>query len=179
MKFSRRYLIPRATSNNSMSKEWISVGRLSLFSLSCEAWFIPPHPEERHDSVDPRFARRHEETEMNYASTAHESRFFPPRPVHLLFRDLYYGNSARTTSRLTFDNNAGASEKAACRGGGAVATGVATRPGEPLSGEAHRWTRNSSAYLSPPRFRRAARCVASSRACPDRRNPSELTTVSC
>jgi len=57
--------------------------------------------------------------------------------VHLFLHDLYYGNSARTTSRLTFDNNAAASEKAACRGGGAAAAGVATRPGESLSQVRH------------------------------------------
>lgn len=63
--------------------------------------------------------------------------------------DLYYGNSARTTSRLTFDNNAAASEKAACRGGGAAAAGVATRPGESLSGEAGTQV-NQELYLPPP-----------------------------
>lgn len=70
------------------------------------------------------------------ALTRRESRFsrygLPGRraPVRPLLRDLYYGNSARTTSRLTFDNNAATSEKAACRGGGAAVAGVATRPGE-------------------------------------------------
>lgn len=85
--------------------------------------------------------RCYEETEMNYASSARESLYSPSTsrraPVHLFLRDLYYGNSARTTSRLTFDNNAAASEKAACRGGGAVAAGVATRPGESLSQVRH------------------------------------------
>jgi len=84
-------------------------------------------------------ASRREEIEMNYASTAQKP-LFPPSSavaanrcasVHLL-HDLYYGNSARTTSRLTFDNNA-TSEKAACRGGGAATAGVAMRPGESLS----------------------------------------------
>jgi len=88
-------------------------------------------------------ASRREEIETNYASTAQKP-LFPPSSaraivasrcasVHLLLHDLYYGNSARTTSQLTFDNNAAASEKAACRGGGAATAGVATRPGEALS----------------------------------------------
>lgn len=134
--------------------EYPSYSLLSLSLVRRDLFRVAVRHIPRRGTIVPILASRREETEMNYASTAHESRL-----VHLLFRDLYYGNSARTTSRLTFDNNAGASEKAACRGGGAVATGVATRPGEPLSGEAHRWTRNSSAYLSPPRFRRAARDV--------------------
>lgn len=150
MKFSRRYRISHATSNNSMSKEWISTVLASLSLMRRDLFRVAV----RHIPIVPILAsppwRNRNELRIHRAREP---------PVHLLFRDLYYGNSARTTSRLTFDNNAGASEKAACRGGGAVATGVATRPGEPLSGEAHRWTRNSSAYLSPPRFRRAARDV--------------------
>jgi len=46
-----------------------------------------------------------------------------------------------------------------------------------LLGEAYRWTRNSTCLL---RSCRTARCVASSRACPnDRRNPSFLAARSC
>lgn len=108
-----------------------------------------PCPEEMHDSVDPPGERdEREEIEMNYASIAQKPLFLPSSvvaasrraPVHLLLHDLYYGNSARATSRLTFDNNAVASEKAACRGGGAAIAGVATRSGESrsFSGEAHR-----------------------------------------
>ena len=108
-------------------------------------------------------ASRREEIETNYASTAQKP-LFPPSSaraivasrcasVHLLLHDLYYGNSARTTSQLTFDNNAAASEKAACRGGGAATAGVATRPGEALSLSLYlRWSTqvNQELYLPPP-----------------------------
>lgn len=131
-----------------------------------------------HDSVDPADERGgppREEIEMNYASTAQKP-LYPPlsavsasrcAPVHLLLHDLYYGNSAYTTSRLTFDNNAAASEKAACRGGGAATAGVATRPGESLS---LRWGTqvNQELYLPPPLMPHREMCGLLPRASPDR-----------
>jgi len=119
-----------------------------------------------HDSVDPSSEqgeppwRNRNELRIYRSKAAFPAVVRPRRivasrcaSVHLLLHDLYYGNSARTTSQLTFDNNAAASEKAACRGGGAATAGVATRPGEALSLSLYlRWSTqvNQELYLPPP-----------------------------